>query len=101
MPFYCVVVSLSQGTRRTCAWKLFMLTSRLLLHRPPGERIVPREVFATRFGLFASARGLGTLASLGRVRPEKVQAFEGGHLEMGIVKVLWSFLGFVGTPDAP
>ena len=31
---------------RERAWKLFGLISRMLLHRPPGERLVPKDEFA-------------------------------------------------------
>ncbi len=43
------------------AWKLFDLTSRMLLHRPPGERCLPKEEFTERFEKFAAGRWLELL----------------------------------------
>ncbi len=50
-----------QGRER--AWKLFGLISRMLLHRQPGERLVPKEEFARRFEDFAAGRWPRLLAA--------------------------------------
>ena len=50
------------GPDATRAWKLFLLVSRLLLFRAPGQKQVPKEDFARRASMFQDGRWIDLLA---------------------------------------
>ena len=47
---------------RSRAWKLFYLTSRMLLHRAPGEDKIPKETLLARVDRFQRGDWAGLLA---------------------------------------
>eukprot|EP00973_Karenia_brevis_P051577 7162869-Karenia_brevis.AAC.1 len=72
----------SQGIEATRAWKLLMLSSRMLLHRQAGQEKVPKEELLSRVSRFQRGEWTGLLADSkqlsGRRRPanEREQTLE-------------------------
>ncbi len=59
---------------RARAWKLFSLVPRLLLHRPPGERFVPKEELGRRCERFAAGRWTELLGESCAVREPRIRS---------------------------